>query len=83
MSLEDLIGTKATEIAGKETADKFIRKYAEVVRTGKSCSFEYYFPHHNRTLWVTAFHLTGDLFITTFTDITESKQAEAELHKLA
>lgn len=79
MSVLDLVGTKATEIADEKTASKFISLYGEVVRTRKPCSFEYYFSHHDRTLQVTAFHLIDDLFITNFTDITDRIKSEEKI----
>jgi len=79
MKHSDLIGTKATEVADEETAAKFIQLYGEVVKTGKPCNFEHYFPHHDRTLQVSVFHLIGDLFITTFTDTTERNRALEDL----
>lgn len=81
MKLSDLVGSKATQIADKETALKFIHKYEAVVRTGTPCNFEYYFSHHDRTLWVTAFHLIDDLFITTFTDVSEQIRAQEDRRK--
>lgn len=81
MNVSDLIGTKATDIADEETAAKFIKKYGQVVDTRNPIGFEYYFNHHDKTLWVTAFHLIDDLFITTFTDISDRKKAEMELNK--
>lgn len=79
MELSDLIGTRATDIADAETASKFIKKYGKVVDSGDPISFDYYFNHHEKTLWVTAFHLLDDIFITTFSDISERKKAEDEL----
>ncbi len=81
MNLDDLIGTKATEIADEETAAKFIHLYGEVVRTGKPLRLEQYFSHHDRTLDVTAFPLIGDFFITNFYDITDQKKADKALQE--
>jgi len=81
ISCSDLVGKKATDIVDEETAVKFIHKYGEVVRTGTSCNFEFYFSPRDRTLRVTAFHLTGDLFITTFTNVTERRRAQEERRK--
>lgn len=79
MKLDDLIGTRATEIADEKNATRFIKEYGEVVDTGKPIGFEHYFNHHDKTLWITAFHLNDDYFITTFTDISERIKAEVEL----
>jgi len=78
---EQLIGKRASEIVSAELTARLVQIYSKVVETGKPHRYEEYFSVYDRTLQIGASHIEGDLFVLTFVDISERKQAEVALRE--
>jgi len=78
---EEAIGRKVTEIFGFATAPDMDR-YATLVRTGVSVTFDTYLPELNQHFRVSAFSVQKDIFAVVFQDISAHKRAE-EARRLA
>jgi PAS domain S-box-containing protein len=76
---EDIEGKKASEVGSQEETAAAIKLYEQVVSTGKPIKYTQYFSVYDRTLEVTAFQLSGDIFIINFFDVTDRKDAEMKL----
>ncbi len=77
--LKSLIGKKASEIASPEEIAEPIRMYASAIETGTPINYEQYFPEYDRTLDLTAYHLTDDIIIINFINVSDRKKADKEL----
>lgn len=90
-SFERLTGLKKGEIIGKRVTDvvpgvkedsvDWIGRYGEVAMTEKPAQFESYSQALNRWYAVSAFSPHKGYFAVTFADISERRQAEAELRR--
>lgn len=78
---ENIINKKATEVYGTEEAP-CIDIYSEVVRTGNSTRFEFFFKPMSMHLKVSVFSPAPDIFATVFEDITERRKFEERMGKL-
>lgn len=80
---KSIIGKKATEVIPGTEKDpaNWIGKYGKVALTGKPISFENYSIGIKRWFSVNAYSPEKGYFATTFEDITERKEAQAELEK--
>lgn len=78
MSREQVLGRLATELyPGDEPP--FLERYAEVVATGCSCSFEAYVAPLDRHFSISACRIGAEGFATIFSDITAKKWHEDTL----
>jgi len=77
---EVAIGKLSTEFYGTDKAP-FLDIYAKVAETGKQYEFEQYFPPMKKHLHISVYCPEKGKFATVFSDITERKEAEAELAK--
>lgn len=61
--------------------DKFVEKAIERMAVKESCVFDIKYCYKNETKWLQVFHnpLAGGGFVRTFTDITDTKNAEDAL----
>jgi light-regulated signal transduction histidine kinase (bacteriophytochrome) len=75
------VGSLATQLYGPGKPP-FFDIYVRVAETGEPASFESYFPPLGRFLQVTASCPARGRFSTIFTDITERRQAAAEVARL-
>jgi PAS domain S-box-containing protein len=75
---ENTIGRKATEVFSVKKAP-YLEIYTRVASTGKSASFETYFPPMNKYFQVSVFSPEKGKFATVFQDISERKAAEEKL----
>ena len=79
--LEELLRTSYLNFCQDRTPHNFHR-YAGVVETGKSTSFEFYYVRDSRPRWFfTRAAKMGDGVIVNFTDITKRKAAEEKLRQ--
>jgi PAS domain S-box-containing protein len=83
---ESIVRLSAAEAVGalgsrlyKQDRAPFLDTYAEVVRTGRSVTFETFWEPLEKHIAVSAFSPIRNMFATVFTDITERKQAEETL----
>lgn len=74
----DIIGKKATEIYGTESAP-YIELYSKVALTGNPELFETYFPPMEKHFSISVYSPEKGKFATVFQDITDKKLAE---HKI-
>ena len=79
---QSLIGHTVMEIL-PNTEESWIKTYAKVAETGKSLTFESYTAPLDRYFDVTVFSPSKGQFATIFSDITERKLREEEIHKLS
>jgi two-component system cell cycle sensor histidine kinase/response regulator CckA len=87
-AFETLLNLRAEEVLGKTIGEvipglepRWLERYGRVVETGESVHFEDYSAPLDRYFDVSAFRTGENQFATSFTDITERKQAEAALCK--
>ncbi|MFA9390038.1 MAG: PAS domain S-box protein [Prolixibacteraceae bacterium] len=74
-----IVGKLASEIVSKDEAEFTTKTFEHVVNTGQPCTYEHYYETYERTIEITAFQLDGDLFVSTFFDISERKKAENKI----
>jgi two-component system CheB/CheR fusion protein len=84
---EKIMGLSLDGLPGKRMLNAFpgmekmhFQKYTEVVNTGKTASFEFHHPHNGRWYDVVCVKLMDGL-VTTFTDVSENKEAAMLLQK--
>ncbi len=87
-AFEKLTGLRANDIIGKtlreilsETESTWIDELGKVATTGESFHREMFHPQIERFFDVVAFSPRPGQFAVTFTDVTDRKKAEKELHK--
>jgi PAS domain S-box-containing protein len=87
-AFETLLNLRAEEVLGKTIGEvipglepQWLERYGRVVETGESVHFEDYSAPLDRCFDVSAFRTGENQFATSFTDITERKQAEEKLAK--
>jgi signal transduction histidine kinase/ActR/RegA family two-component response regulator/HAMP domain-containing protein len=78
LSREQVLGRLATELYPGEEPP-FLERFAEVVATGCSCSFDAYFAPLDRHFSISACRIGADGFATIFSDITAKKWHEETL----
>jgi PAS domain S-box-containing protein len=81
---DGVVGKTARELLPgieNDPAD-WIGRYGKVALTGKEIHFENYSEQIGKWYQVNAFSPEAGFFAVTFTDITERKQAEVDLHRL-
>jgi PAS domain S-box-containing protein len=81
ISSQSARGALATILYGVETPP-FIVEYSGVVLSGKSISFETYFPNMKKNFSISSVSTKPGYFATIFQDITGRKKAEEEIKKL-
>ncbi len=72
------IGRMSTEVFGVDEP-RALARYAEVVRTGTSQSFETWYPPLKKCFSISVYSPRKGLFATVFEDITDRKQKERDL----
>ena len=80
LAKEEVQGKKASEVYDQEDPP-YLDRYAEVVDTGESTSFETYYEPLGKHFRISAFSPEKDKFATVFTDITDLKKAKEELEE--
>ncbi|MFH1196450.1 MAG: PAS domain S-box protein [bacterium] len=77
----ELVGKTLHEVFPKDQADFFLNQIRQVLNTRKSVNFEYSLPIEYKTMWfyATISPMTEDRTLIVSRNITELKQAEAEL----
>ncbi len=79
LELDMIVGKTALELSNSQEVRDIVKKYTEVVETGKVFSYSHLFDVYKRVLSVTVYPLTGDQFIINFIDDTEKIQATEDL----
>lgn len=79
---ESIIGQTVRQVLPGIDETDFVTRYGKVVDTGYPDRFESYSKPLNRYYAVEAFKVAENVFVTIFTDITASKQAEAQRNAL-
>jgi PAS domain S-box-containing protein len=87
---EEIIGIKGNDIVGKPASEiygtgkpPYIEIYSEVAETGISRNFESYFEPMGKYFRISVFSPRKGTFVTAFEDITDRKNDEKEIAKLA
>ncbi len=75
---DTIVGKTATEAYGTDTAP-YLEGYAKVAKTGKSFSFETYFPPMEKHFRINVFRPQKNQFATVFEDVTERKHSEEQI----
>jgi PAS domain S-box-containing protein len=78
---EKILGRRASDVYAMKNVP-FLDKYEQVARTGKPLMFEAFFPPAGKFLEIMASSPGDGMFSTVFTDISERRAAEEEIHKL-
>ncbi len=78
----DVVGRYVTQVIPGIEQASFIQIYGNVAITGQPVRFEQYFAPLQRHFSISAFQTGSGHFSTVFEDITERKQAEAEILQL-
>lgn len=78
LSREDVIGRLATEIYGTNEAP-YLNEFAAVIKSGKACPFEAYFPPMDKHFHISVSPIGEDNFATIFLDISIQKKNEWDL----
>ncbi|MEW5873157.1 MAG: PAS domain S-box protein [Chloroflexota bacterium] len=76
---EDVIGKLASEILPPDELEKWLGIFAPVALTGISTHYEMYSPFNRKYFEGNAYCPEKGRFAVTFTDVTERRQAEADL----
>jgi len=79
---EQAVGALASALYGTGEAP-YLELYGAVAETGNPTEFETTFDPLSKSFHISVFSPASDKFATVFQDITERKQAEAELARLA
>lgn len=86
-AFESHVGIKKEDVLGKSHLEVFrnanpavLQKYGEVALSGKPAHFEFFSQSVNKYISIYAFSPEKGKFAAIFTDITEQKQIEKELH---
>ena len=77
---DDAIGVLGSELYGSGEAP-YLNIYADVVKTGRSKSFETYFAPMGKYFLISVFSTGAHKFATVFQDITDRKQAQEALRE--
>ena len=80
LKISEVVGMKASELYGTGTPP-YIEFYAPVAGNGESTEYETYFEPMGKNFHISVISPGKGKFATIFEDITERKQAEAELTK--
>jgi len=78
---DDVIGVLGSELYGSGEAP-YLNIYADVVKTGRSKSFETYFAPMGKYFLISVFSTGAHKFATVFQDITDSKRAKKDKRRL-
>ena len=83
--LRNVVGKKASEVIPgiQESDSELFKIYGRVSTTGKPEHFEMFVSSLQMWFWVSVYSLKRGYFVSVFDVITERKQAEEELEKLA
>ncbi|MEZ4601382.1 MAG: EAL domain-containing protein [Syntrophotaleaceae bacterium] len=81
LKVVDILGRRVTEVLPGIEKTHTLETYGRVVLTRQSISFEEYSELLGRYFLVHAYPLGELCFATVFTDITESRRAEQEIHR--
>jgi PAS domain S-box-containing protein len=79
---ETAIGALASELY-KAGEPPYLDIYAKVAKTGKSTSFETYFPPLDKHFYITVFSPAKGKFATLFFDISDRRRSEENIRKLS
>ena len=79
LSAREVVGRRVTEVLTDSENERFIPRYGQVALTGQPIRFQEYSAPLGRHFDISAYSPGDRQFAVTFTDITESKQADEAL----
>lgn len=77
-----IVNTLASQLVSAEQTEFMTKLNEKVVNSGLPYNIEKHFDEFGKTLDISVFHLEGDLFVSTFIDITDRKLAEENIKQL-
>jgi diguanylate cyclase (GGDEF)-like protein len=83
LKAKDILGKRITKVLQGIEKTTFIKTYGDVVKTGKTITFESYSEPLKQYYSVNAFKLLGNTFAVTFNNITVEKKAFADIKTIS